>query len=215
MDNELSLKIKISEAGAERYIENPRFTIQSLADKLEIDSKEVFELFPNRSEILNYFYESRILIYRDQTQQIDNYSEYTLSEKLSLLFLTLMDLFQDHREFVLMTYKNKILSSISSHSFESQFKNELNKIFHSDRNLCSGSSLLINSAFYYSLFQTFNGFLYFWSRDTSSHYENSIALIDKWANFVQEVFYTKIADKGLDLGKFLFYQSPFSQFMKR
>ncbi len=215
MDKELTLKIRISEAGAERYVENPRFTIQSLAKKLKIDSKDIFELFPNRSEILNYYYDSRILVYKEQIQMIDNYSDYSLSEKLSLLILTLFDLFHEHREYVLMTYKKKVLCSMSMHSFESQFKNEIKQIFHSDRNLSSGSSLLINRAFYYSLFQTFNGFFYFWSRDTSNNYENSTALIDKWASFVQEVFYTRIADKGLDLGKFLFYHSPLSQFIKR
>ena len=215
MDKILTLKIRISEAGAERYVENPRFTIQSLAKKLDVDSKKIFDLFPNRSEILNFFYESRILLYRDQTQQIKNYSDYSLDEKLSLLYLTLLDLFQDHREYVLLTYKEKVICSMSPHPFEKHFKNELKQIFHSDKNLCSGSSLLLNSAFYYTLFQTFNGFLYFWSRDASSNSENSIALIDKWASFVQEVFYTKIADKGLDLGKFLFYHSPFSQFINR
>lgn len=214
MDKELTLKIKISEAAAERFVENPRFTIQSLAKTLEIESKEIFELFPNRSEILKFFYESRILLFKEQTHQIENYSDYTLSEKLSLLNLTLLDLFQDHRKFVLMTYKEKVICSMPRHPFESQFKDEVKLIFNSDSNLCSGSSLLINSAFYYSLFQSFNGFLYFWSRDTSNNSENSTALIDKWASFVQEVFYTKIADKGLDLGKFLFYQSPFSQFIK-
>jgi hypothetical protein len=215
MDKELILKIRISEAGAERYIENPRFTIQSLAKKLEINSKEIFELFPNRSEILNYFYESRILLYRDQTRKIKNYSDYSLSEKLSLLFLTLLDLFQDHREYVLLTYNKKVLCSFQTDPFETEFKIEMKKIFHSDRNLCSGSSLLINSALYFSFFQTFNGLFYFWSRDTSSNYENSSALIDKWASLVQEIFYTKIADKGFDLGKFLFYHSPFSQFIKK
>lgn len=214
MDNELSLKIRISEAGARRYVENPRFTIQSLAKNLDIDSKEIFDLFPNRTEILNYFYESRILLYKDQTQNIKNYSDYSLSEKLSLLYLTILDLFQDHRKFVLLTYKKKVQCSMTSPTFESHFKKELKQIFQSDQNLSSGSSLLINSAFYYSLFQTFNGFLYFWSCDSSSHCENSSALIDKWASFVQEIFYTKIADKGLDLGKFLFYHSPLSQFIK-
>lgn len=214
MDNELSLKIRISEAGAERFVENPRFTIQSLAKKLDIDSKEIFRLFPNRSEILNYFYESRLMIYKEQTQNIENYPDYTLSEKLSLLCLTLLDLFQDHREFVMLTYKEKIACSLSTHPFEKEFKTEIKQIFASDRNLCSVSALLLNNTLFFSLFQTFNGLLYFWSRDTSNHFENSSALIDKWASFVQEVFYTKIADKGLDLGKFLFYHSPFSQFIK-
>tara|TARA_R100001143_G_scaffold63587_1_gene72729 strand:+ start:1172 stop:1819 length:648 start_codon:yes stop_codon:yes gene_type:complete len=214
MDKELTLKIRISEAGAERYLENPRFTIQSLAKKLNIDTTEIFELFPNRSEILNFYYPSRILVYKEQTRMIDNYPDYSLSEKLSLLILTLFDLFQDHREFVLSTYNKRVLCSMSTHSFETQFKNEIKQIFHSDSNISSASSLVINRAFYYSIYQTFNGFYYFWSRDTSSHYENTSALIDKWASFIQEVFYTKIADKGLDLGKFLFYHSPLNQFTK-
>lgn len=215
MDKELLLKIKISEAGAERYVENPRFTIQSLANKLEIDSKEIFLLFPNRSEILNFFYESRLILHKYQTQKIENYQDYSLSEKLSMLFLTMLDLFQDHREYVLLTYNNKISCSLTTQPFEREFKNEIKTIFTSDKNLNSGFSLLINNAFYYSIYQTFNGLIYFWRYDTSINYENSSALIDKWAAFIQELFYAKIAEKGFDLGKFLFYHSPLSQFIKR
>ncbi len=209
MDKQTKKKVKIAEAAAKRYIENRRFTIQSLAEKVDIKSKEIFELFPNRKSILLYFYKSRLIVYADQKKSIDGYSDFSLSEKLSNLFLSMLDQFLEYREFVLNSYNRFITSSPSCTSFEKLFKEELKAVFESDENLSVSSRFFVNRFLYATIYYHFHALILFWSRDDSETYEQSYALVDKWCSLVEELFYSRIVDKGFDLGKFLFYNSPF------
>lgn len=211
MDKQTKKKTKIAETAAKRYIENQRFTIQSLAEELNIKSADIFELFPNRKSILLYFYESRILAYREQKKSIDEYSDFSLSEKLSNLFLTLLDQFLEYREFVLVTYNKFISGSPVSTGFEKEFKNELKSIFQSDQNISGSSTFFVNRLLYKTVYCHFHALILFWSKDDSEKYEQSFALVDKWCSLIEELFYSKIIDKGFDFGKFLFYNSPFKQ----
>ncbi|MDZ7718461.1 MAG: hypothetical protein U5K72_06535 [Balneolaceae bacterium] len=211
MDKQTKKKIKISETAAKRYIENNRFTIQSLAERLDMKSSEIFELFPNRKSILLYFYESRLLICKDQTKLIDSYAEFSLSEKMSNLFLTLLDEFLEYREFVLETYKQFIVKSPFNTAFEKEFKRELKSIFESDDQLSGSASFFVNRLLFNTIYCHFHALILFWSNDESEKFEQSFALVDKWCSLIEELFYNKILDKGFDFGKFLFYNSPFKQ----
>jgi len=209
-----SLKIRIAERAASHYTENTRFSLNSLAKELDLAPSELFRLFPNRSSILDYYYDSRFEIYKDEISAIENYDTYSLSEKLSTFILSLLDQFMEQREFVLMTYKKRVLAPLSTTRFKTLFRQEMETIFSSDPNRCSASTLMLNSLFYNALFQTFNGILWFWSHDRSDQYENSMALVDKWSVFTQEVFYTKAAEKGFDLGKFILLNSPLQNYFR-
>lgn len=211
MNKQTNKKIKISETATRRYIENRRFTIQSLAEELEMKPVEIFELFPNRKSILLFFYESRLLIYKEQTKSIDNYSDFSLAEKLSNFFLTLLDQFLEHREFVLETYHSFISKKPRRTAFEKEFKNEIQTIFKSDRKLSGSASFFVNSLLYKTIYCHFNALMLFWANDGSDKYEQSFALVDKWCSLIEELFYNKILDKGFDFGKFLFYNSPFKE----
>lgn len=211
MDKQTKKKSKIAEAAAKRYIENPRFTIQSLANELDMKSAEVFGLFPNRKSILLFFYESRLLAYHEQKKSIEGFEEFTLSEKLSNLFLTILDQFLEYREFVLETYGKFIARNPVYISFEQEFKKELKDIFQSDVNITGTSRFFTNGLLYATVYYHFHALILFWSKDESEKYERSFALVDKWCSLIEELFYSKIVDKGLDLGKFLLYNSPFKQ----
>ena len=211
MDKQTKRKSKIAEAAAKRYVENPRFSIQSLGKELDMETAEIFELFPNRKSILLYFYESRLLAYQEQKKSIDIYEEFTLSEKLSNLFLTILDQFLEYREFVLDTYGKFVARNPVCTPFEKEFKSELQNIFESDNHIAGSARFFTNSLLYATIFYHFHALILFWSRDESDRYEQSFALVDKWCSLIEEVFYSKIVDKGLDFGKFLFYNSPFKQ----
>jgi len=215
MDKHTELKIKIAELAAGKYVSNPRFTIKSLADELEISSKDIFELFPNRSSILRFYYESRLIVYRNQTQSIDNYGDFTLSEKLSNLFLSILDQFSENREFVLKTYPSSVCSSKTKGSFDKDLKEEIRTIFRSDTRISGTAGFLKQPLLYSAIVKHFDGFVLFWSNDKSSMNQQTMALIDKWTSFVQEFFYSKIADQAFDLGKFLIYASPLKKFINR
>lgn len=210
MEKETKLRIKIAEAATGRYIENPRFTIQSLAEELNMKSGKIFDLFPNRSSILRYYYTSRILKFREEIAGLDDYESFSLAEKLSALHLSILDQFQEQREFVLQTCNRQLMSPFVASGFESEYKAELQKIFNKDDQIPATARPFINSLFYSSVYCQFIGLISFWKRDESRHYENTMALIDKWSALIQEFFYSRIAEKSFDLAKFLFYQSPFS-----
>ena len=211
MNKQIKKRIKISETAARRYIENNRFTIQSLADDLDMESAEIFELFPNRKSILLYFYQSRILLYKEQVKSIDNYADFTLSEKLSNLFLTLLDHFLEYREYVLETYNKLISKNALSTDFEKEFKDELKTIFKGDDQISGAASFFVSQLLFKTIYCHFHALILFWSNDESEKYEQSYALVDKWCSLIEEIFYNKILDKGFDFGKFLLYNSPFKQ----
>ncbi|MDX1642672.1 MAG: hypothetical protein R3220_13305 [Balneolaceae bacterium] len=213
MDKETSLRIKIAETATKRYLENPRFTIQSLADELEMKASKIFDLFPNRSSILRFYYTSRMIRFREETASLEDYTSFTLSEKLSALHLSLTDQFQDHREFVLETSGCGKRSIFKSSGFEKEYKEELKQIFENDPNIPATAQPFLNRFFYHTVYTQFTGLISFWKRDESRHNENTMALIDKWSALTEELFYSRIAEKGLDLAKFLFYQSPFAECM--
>jgi len=213
MDKETRLKIKISEAATDRYLENPRFTIQSLAKTLKMSSSDIFDLFPNRRSILEYFYESRMILYRDSLSEIEDYQNFSLGEKLNHLFLTLLDAFETNREFVLTTYKEWIVYSQRWNAFRKHFKEALKEIFQQDSEISRTSTLLQNELLWKSILLQFHGLIAFWAKDSSRMRENSMALADKWSAFIEEIFYTKIIDKGFDLGKYLWMNSSLNRCM--
>ncbi len=213
MKNETRLKIKISEAATNRYLSNTRFTIQSLADSLDMSAKDIFDLFPNRRSILDYFYESRMILYKDSLSTLEDYHEFSLSEKLNHLFLTLLDSFEEHREFTLVTYKEMVALDRRRNAFRRLFKEELKKIFNDDPQITRSSCIIQNELLWKSILLQFHGLIAFWANDSSRMRENSMALADKWSSFIEEIFYTKIIDKGFDLGKYLWMNSSLSKCM--
>lgn len=213
MNKKPDIKVKIAEAAALRYIENSRFTIQSLADELKISANEIFDFFPNRSSILRFYYESRFIIYNDQLKKIDGYKDFTLGEKLNNLYQTLIDLFRDNREFVLLTYRKMVVESCGSSAFRNEFIKALKSIFYADTNIPASSKPFLNKILFNTLFLKFHGLILFWKYDESHTYENTMALIDKWCTLIEEIYYSETIDKGLDLAKFLFINSPFNTYL--
>lgn len=211
MNKETLLKIKISEAATGRYLSNPRFTIQSLAESLDMSAKDIFDLFPNRRSILDYFYESRMILYKESVKNLEDYSEFTLSERLNHLFLTLLDSFEEHREFVLNTYKEKVVWDKRRNAFRRLFKEELKTIFSNDPKITRSAFIIQNELLWKSILLQFHGLIAFWANDSSRMRENSMALADKWSSLIEEIFYTRIFDKGFDLGKFLWMNSSLNK----
>jgi len=211
MDKETLLKIKISEAATGRYLSNPRFTIQSLAESLDMSAKDIFDLFPNRRSILDYFYESRIILYKESVKNLKDYSEFTLSERLNHLFLTLLDSFEKHREFILNSYKEKVVWDKRRNEFRKMFKQELKQIFSGDPQITRSSYIIQTELLWKSILLQFHALISFWANDSSRMRENSMALADKWSSLIEEIFYTRIIDKGFDLGKFLWMNSSLNK----
>ena len=207
--NKHELKRKISEAGAKRAAINRFFSISSLAAKAGVKESEILELFKTRNEILEYYFESRMLAYREQREKIDDYINFSLSEKISNLFLTIFELFGEDKDFVEKTYSQLVIKKIYCESgFRKEMISELDQIFTDDKQIPTACKPFLNKYSYNLIFAQFHGLVWFWLSDESQHQENTLALIDKWSALIEEICYSKITDKGFDLLKFLAYNSP-------
>jgi len=215
MDDKTSLKIKISEKATHLYLENERFKIQALAEELDIKPNEIFEHFPNRNAILDYFYESRLLLLDELTHKIEGFKDFELSEKVSTLILTILDLFQEHREFVLETYHSRVAcTSYDKTHFKAGIKERVSKIFKSDTKISNFSKMAFQSLFI-SLFTVhFHAIVRVWKNDKSDSFSTTMALTEKWTTLIQEIFYSAIIDKSFDFIKFIFTSSGFSDWIQ-
>lgn len=215
MNKKTKKKIQIAEAACQRYIENPRFTIRSLAELLKMESKEIFEHFPNRRSILEFYYEAQFLKYKESLSDIDGYDTFTLSEKMSNLALTLLDSFEEQREFVLLTYRKKIVCSHQPSGFEKLMKDEIQQIVKDDKNICSSGKLVNGSISSKAVLLHFHGLVKFWMNDSSQGNQKTMELVDKWTALAESILYTKVADRATDLAKFFLYNSPLSTLFKK
>lgn len=210
------LKRKISEAATKRYLNNRYFSIASLAESIGIKESEIHTQFKTRSSILHYYYTSRVLLYREQSLLIDGYNNYSLSEKLSNLFLTLIDLMNEEKEFVQKTYSDIVLKKeCGKNSFRKELTNELNHIFSKDQRISAACRPLLNKYLFQTMYLQVHGLIWFWISDKSLNHENTLALVDKWCALTEEICYSRITDKSFDLLKFIAYNSPLKYYSSK
>ncbi|MGF1671521.1 MAG: hypothetical protein ACFCU6_13830 [Balneolaceae bacterium] len=203
MNKENKLKIKISEKATELYLVNDRFKIKTLAKDLNLKPENIFELFPNRNAILDFYYKSRLLLLEDTIKKIEGYQEFTLSEKLNTVILTLLDLFQNQREYVLETYQPRVKCSLRYSDFLNDLELKINQIIESDSQVSRTSQLLIQSLFVTLFRYHFHVIVQVWSNDSSKSYSTTMALVDKWTTLVEEIFYSAVIDKSFEFIKFI------------
>lgn len=214
MNKKTKKKIRIAEAACQRYIVNQRFTIRSLAELLGMESKEIFEHFPNRRSILEFYYEAQFLKYKDALSEIDSYDSFSLSEKIGNLALVLLDHFEEKREFVLLTYKKIIVCSPRGTEFENLMQDEIQTIVREDQKICRSGRLLNGSLSSKAVLLHFHGLVKFWMNDSSDGKQKTMELVDRWTALAESILYTKVADKATDLAKFFIYNSPLSAIFK-
>jgi len=210
MNKKTKKKIRIAQEGAKLYLKNSRYTMSALAEASGTEKDEIYDYFPNRQSVIEFYYEALMLQYIDITKQIDGYADFTLAEKLNNLALTVLDQMEEDREFVRMTYKKTIFCSSRDTSFEHSFRTQLKTIYQNDTRQSSVSSAFNNRLLYKAGLFNFHLLVKYWLEDSSTGNQKTMELVDKWTAFVQEIHYSSVLDRGFDFAKFLFYNSPLS-----
>jgi len=211
MNKIIEEKIRISKCGANLYLQNTRFTMSALGEEADLQKDKIYDYFSNRRDVLDFFYTGLLLEYKESTHSIKGYSEFTLSEKLGNLALTLIDLMEPHREFVKKTYWDLVGCSGRRPPFETHFRDELRAIYESDSQQSRLSMAFNREPLFKAGTYNFHLLIRFWLHDLSEGRQKSMELVDKWTSFVQELHYSSILDRGFDVAKFIFYNSPFSK----
>lgn len=197
----------IAEQAVDLYTTNSSFTVQQLTEHLKITTAHFYRLFPNRRSVLQYYYEAQLLKTEEIISSISDFHSYTLSEKLSTLAFTLTDLLGEKKEFIRQTF-NSLIANKSTTPFSKKLNSITESIFD-DKGISMASKLVLNQWTYRLIAQHYIWMIQYWLRDESHNQEKTMALVDKWTAFVQEVMYSSVLDKGFDLAKFTLTQAGF------
>lgn len=198
-------KFRIADIASRLYMEGDGdFLIKDIAAEMDIDPAEVFNYFPNKQEILKFYYASLVARYEGMIDEIEDFESYTLSEKLSNFAYTTFDMLGEREAFVKETFEDLVIGSYCNTVFENEVERLIKKFIENDPQISMSSSAVVqNSYFYGFLRRQYLELLRFWINDSSEGRELSMELTDKLATFLQELLYNAILDKGFELAKFL------------
>lgn len=199
------IKFAIADAATDLYIEGDgHFLIKDAAQAAGIAPAEVFNYFPNKQTILQFYYTAIIYRYRLMIGEIDGFSSYSLNEKFSNFAYASFDMLDEKKAFVEKTFHKLILQSYSKSDFEKEIEILLREFLEDDVRLSASSSVMLNSCFYSLLRSKYLELIRFRLSDSSDGHELTMELTDKLTNFLQELMYNSVIDQGLELGKFLY-----------
>lgn len=197
-------KFAIADIATDLYMQGDgQFYIKNIAKKIDITPAEVFNYFPNKKSILEFYYASLVIRYEMMIDEIDNFESYTLSEKLSNFAFTNFDMLREKEAFVEATLSDYILNSFTKTDFEKELERLIKQFLENDEHISVSSTLVLNFYSYTFLRRQYLELLRFWINDTSEDKELSMELTDKATAVLQELMYNPVLDKSFDLLKFM------------
>ena len=203
-------KLEITEAAVELYVEQDgEFSFNQVAGKTGLDVADIFDYFPNKQEILQFYYASLVIRYRLMIEEIEDFDDYLLGEKLSNFIYSTFDMMNEHSEFVEQTYSKQVYHSFYKTEFEKEAEALFREFFESDDRISGSSLFLLNDYFYAFLRKKYLYIVHCWITDESEGGELTMAWTDKLTGFVQELFYSAVLDKGYDLVTFMVQHNLF------
>lgn len=197
-------KFTIADIATDLYMQGDgQFYIKDIAKDMDIIPAEVFNYFPNKKSILEFYYASLIVRYEMMVDEIDDFESYTLNEKLSNFAFTNFEMLREKEDFVEATLSDYILNSFSKTDFEKELERLIKDFLENDDHISVSSTLVLNSYTYAFLRRQYLELLRFWLNDTSEDKELSMELTDKTTAVLQELMYNPILDKSFELAKFI------------
>ena len=205
MKDKEDIKLTILDLAIEMYMDNPmQFSVRNVAKELKLPREQVYVHFQSKNAILRYFYQLCFEEYLKQTNEINDYNNFTLEEKLGHLVYTHIELFQKDKEFVESTFNEVIYTANSKNVFQNSLEEQIEKILkesEGDASILPGKYLSIFMV--KELFHIFK----FWIKDDSEQSEQTIELVDKIISFLGEILSNQIVTRGIDLGRTLLDQN--------
>lgn len=204
----LQTKLEITGIAVDLYVEQDgEFSLSQISKEIDLSVAEIFDYFPNKQAILDFYYTSLAIRYRLMIEEIEGFETYSLSEKLSNFVYASFDMMSEKQEFVAKTFNRMIRYSYGKKDYAKKVETILKSFFEEDPRISSSSSLIMNSLFFQLLSRKYFYLVSYWIEDESEGKEQSMELTDKVTALIQEVMYNSVADKSFDLLKFLLSNS--------
>lgn len=204
--DQLELRKLISDSAVELYMKNEgMFTIRNVAARATIGSDTIYSFYASKQEMLADFYNLVPALYKEHIQTIPDYNQFLLADRISSFIFTTFDVLSAQQSFVEQTF-GKITDSTDCKPWRSGIARILMDIFDNDPRVSDINRALIPDIAYDAGSVLFSHIIQFWIDDTSDGTGKTLALVEKSTALIQEIMYTDVLGKGIDLFRFLYAQ---------
>ncbi|MCR9133930.1 MAG: TetR family transcriptional regulator C-terminal domain-containing protein [bacterium] len=211
----INKKIEITWAAVDIYQEKGRVSIPDLVQTTKLSATEIYELFPNKKAILAYFYPALVMQYWAMIEEIEDFENYSISEKFSNFIYTMFDLMAEREHFVKDTFDKLVFRKGSSSDFHEETTTLFKEFLTTDGNIAVSAGFFMGDTYYKILASQYLFLIKYWLNDPSDNKERTLALSDKLASLFEEIVYNKSLDKGFDLIKFIFGGKDFESWLPK
>ncbi len=201
---QINSKIEITWKAIGLQEKNGKFTIPDLVDATGMTATEIYSHFPNKKAILSFYYPALIYQYWAMIEEIDEFEDYSLSEKFSNFIYTIFDMMSENAGFVNDTYTTSVFNKGLRSEFHKEVKSLFKDFLTSDGKIAVSAGFFIKDYFYSLLASQYLFLIDFWRKDESKGKERTLALSDKLTSLLEEAVYNKTLDKTFDLAKYVF-----------
>jgi AcrR family transcriptional regulator len=183
-------------------------TMREISDKAGYGSATIYHYFPNKEKILYAYFEEKQNELIKLLDEVPDFSEFTLKEKLQIQLESLLDLYLQDREFVQEAYKLMFDSPLRTFSefqpIKEKFINTANGFFE--------ESISKNEIQDYVYINFINNLywdyaalvIHYWNNDKSTGFTNTSQFIDMSLDIIVEILKSGIIVKLTNIASFLF-----------
>jgi len=213
--DQINKKIEVTWAAVDIYQDKGRVSIPDLVNKTKLSATEIYQIFPNKKAILAYFYPALIFQYWAMVDEIENFDEYVISEKISNFIFTMFDLMSEKEKFVNDTFDKFVFSIYGDSEFHEETTVLIKEFLTTDGNIAVSAGFFMGDFYYKTIATQYLFLIKYWMNDSSENKERTLALVDKLSSLFEEIVYNKTIDKGFDLIKFVFSNNDFENWVPK
>ena len=201
---QINSKIDITWKAVELYESKGKVSIPDLVDATGMTATEIYSVFPTKKAILSFYYPALVYQYWVMIEEIEDFEDYSISEKFSNFIYTLFDMMSENSIFIDDTFNKYVFHQGSRSEFHNEVKALFKEFLTTDGEIAVSAGFFMKDYFYSLLASQYLFLVNFWRKDESENKERTLALSDKLTSLFEEAVYNKALDKTFDLAKYIF-----------
>ncbi len=183
-------------------------SMRAIARLADVGDATIYNYFPTKEALLYGYYQDALEQARESLEQVKDFEQFDLREKLQLFFETVLEGFLPDREFVAETFPSVFFHPIpagkEARSIRSLFIEIVNAQIESA--IASGDipEMLLRELLCHFIWDFYIAAVLYWIKDDSEQFSNTSIFLDKSLDLGYTMLKSGILDKATGLLSFLF-----------
>ena len=189
-------------------------TMREISTLAGYSAATIYNYFPNKEKILYGYFADKQMEVQELIENIPDFNEFTLKEKLQAQLESLLDLYLEDREFVQEAYRLIFNSPLRTFSEFTPIKKIFTDTVHAFITAAVEADEIPEvpfPGFFVNLYWDYGGLvLFYWFRDDSTGFTNTSQLIDLSLDIIVGILKSDVLSKTADMVSFLFRSHIYS-----